>query len=331
MHHLGTGKRLNLPYVIIHNMIEAASSGSKKITLPYGMHVTKVFRECKVELKKEKSFNNSKVFDLKNLSHMKKAIDQPAVSEKRKRDFFEAEKNLPATGLAAQSENVLNLAPTENQSLEPTPTISVPFVDLDVSLGFDSSFGLNIQPTLSQNVAHVLEGLSTNPRFTNKALFSPPYYHDSQSSSDFLKSLLKIPSPEFSQVQIPLYSAGNSLPSFPPHFGSLKSFCSSGQNIEDFAPNVDDPAAAGPSTRPKKTKMEKEVSKTKRETTKILEAMMQQNNLLMHIMLEQQNYRNWLCDHVCPLLNVPHPPANPPPHIPEFPHPENDPSSDASC
>ncbi|PNX60318.1 hypothetical protein L195_g060124, partial [Trifolium pratense] len=138
-----------------------------------------------------------------------------------------------------------------------------------------------IQPTLSQNAAHVLEGLSTNPRVTNKALFSPPYYN-SQSSSDFLKSLLKIPSPEPSQLQIPLYSADNSLPSFPPQFGSLKSFCSSGQNIEDFAPNFD-AAAAGPSTRPKRTRMEKDVSKTKRETTKILEAMMQQNNLLMHI------------------------------------------------
>ncbi|CAJ2627649.1 unnamed protein product [Trifolium pratense] len=198
MHHLGTGKKLNLPYVIIHNMIEAASSGSKKITLPYGMHLTKVFRECKVELKKEKSFNNSKVFDLKNLSHMKKAVDVPTVGKKRKREVFEADRNLSATGIAEQSENVLNLAPSANHSLEPTPTISVPFVDLDVSLGFDSSFGLNIQPTLSQNAAHVLEGLSTNPRFTNKALFSPPYYHDSHSSSEFLKSLLKIPSPELS-------------------------------------------------------------------------------------------------------------------------------------
>ncbi|CAJ2647302.1 unnamed protein product [Trifolium pratense] len=259
----------------------------------------------------------------------KKAADEPTVGEKRKREVFEADKNLTATGIIEQSENVLNLASSANLSLEPTPTISVPFVNLDVSLGFDSSFGLSNQPTLSQNAAHVLEGLSTNPRFTNKALFSPPFY-DSQSSSDFLKSLLKIPSPEPPQIQIPLYSAGNSLPSFPPHFGSLKSFCSSGQNIEDAAPPADNPAAAGPSTRPKRTKMEKDVSKTKRETTKILEAMMQQNNLLMHIMLEQQNYRTWLCDHVCPLLNIPHPPAHPPPHIPEFPQPENDPSSDAS-
>ncbi|CAJ2672697.1 unnamed protein product [Trifolium pratense] len=255
--------------------------------------------------------------------------DEPTVGEKRKREVFEADKNLTATGIVEQSENVLNLASSANHSLEPTPTISVPFVNLDVSLGFDSSFGLSNQPTLSQNAAQVLEGLTTNPRFTNKALFSPPFY-DSQSSSDFLKSLLKIPSPEPPQLQIPLYSAGNSLPSFPPHFGSLKSFCSSGQNIEDSAPHADNPAAAGPSTRPKRTKMEKDVSKTKRETTKILEAMMQQNNLLMHIMLEQQNYRTWLCDHVCPLLNIPHPPAHPPPHIPEFPQPENDPSSDAS-
>ncbi|PNX55684.1 hypothetical protein L195_g049314, partial [Trifolium pratense] len=149
-------------------------------------------------------------------------------------------------------------------------------------------------------------------------------------SSEFLGNLLKIPSPEFPQVPIPLYSAGNSLPSFPPHFGSLKSFCTFGQNAEDFTPHVDDPTAAGPSTRPKKTKMERMVSRIKRETAKFLEAMMQQNNLIMHIMLEQQNYRKWLCDHVCPLLHIPNPPTNPPPHIPEFPQPENDSSSDAS-
>ncbi|PNX87611.1 hypothetical protein L195_g043704, partial [Trifolium pratense] len=324
------GKKLNLPYAIIHNMIEAASSGTKKVTLPYGMHLTKVFRECKVELKKEKSFNNSKVFDLKNLSHMKKETDQPAVGEKRKREVFEAEKNVSATEPAEQSENILKLLDQTKQTLEATQSVSVPFVDLDVSLGFDSNFDLNIHSSLSQNAALALEGLSTHPKSTNRALFSPPYYHDSQSSSDFLKNLLKIPSPELSQVQIPLYSAGNSLPSFPPHFGSLKSFCTSGQNPEIFAPPVDNHTTAGPSTRPKKTKMEKEVSKTKGETTKILEALMQQNNLLMHIMLEQQNYRTWLCDYVCPLLHVPNPPTNPPPHIPEFPQPENDPSSDAS-
>ncbi|PNX74047.1 hypothetical protein L195_g029958 [Trifolium pratense] len=64
------------------------------------------------------------------------------------------------------------------------------------------------------------------------------------------------------------------------------------KNPEDFAPNVDNPTTAGPSTRPKKTKMEKEVSKIKRETAKFLEAMMQQNNLIMHIMLEQQIIAN---------------------------------------
>ncbi|MCI28409.1 hypothetical protein A2U01_0049610 [Trifolium medium] len=76
--------------------------------------------------------------------------------------------------------------------------------------------------------------------------------------------------------------------------------------------------------------MEKEVSKIIRETTKILEALMQQNNLIMHIMLEFQLYREWLSDQVCPRLHVPPPSFNPPPHIPEFPQLENDPSSDAS-
>ncbi|MCI36119.1 hypothetical protein A2U01_0057341, partial [Trifolium medium] len=87
MHHMATGKRLNLPYVIIHNMIDVASSGSKKITLPYVMILTKVFKECEVDLRREKSFNNCKVFDLKNALHMKKEVDPtPAVGKIRKRE-----------------------------------------------------------------------------------------------------------------------------------------------------------------------------------------------------------------------------------------------------
>ncbi|GAU37230.1 hypothetical protein TSUD_375320 [Trifolium subterraneum] len=79
-------------------------------------------------------------------------------------------------------------------------------------------------------------------------------------------------------------------------------------------------------TLPKRSKMEREISRIKRESAKILEAMMQQNNLIMHLMLEFQTYQKWLVDFVAPHMKIPPPPVNPPPHIPEFPQPENDPS-----
>ncbi|PNX85403.1 hypothetical protein L195_g041472 [Trifolium pratense] len=65
---------------------------------------------------------------------MKKEIDQSAVGEKRKRDVFEAHENVSAVDPAAHSEKVLKITTLENQPLEVTQAVSVPFVDLDVSL-----------------------------------------------------------------------------------------------------------------------------------------------------------------------------------------------------
>ncbi|GAU16631.1 hypothetical protein TSUD_325790 [Trifolium subterraneum] len=90
------------------------------------------------------------------------------------------------------------------------------------------------------------------------------------------------------------------------------------------------PHPTGPSVRPKRTKLEKYVSKNKGEVTKILNVLLIQNNLLMHIMLEQQVIRDWIATNVCPRYEIPLPPINPAPHIPEFPKPDNDFSSDGS-
>jgi hypothetical protein len=71
MYYLGSAKRPNLPYVMIQHMIEVAGSGTKKITLPYGAHLTKVFKSANVNLKNEKKFNVCKTLSLRNTSHMK--------------------------------------------------------------------------------------------------------------------------------------------------------------------------------------------------------------------------------------------------------------------
>ncbi|MCI08396.1 hypothetical protein A2U01_0029473, partial [Trifolium medium] len=143
MYHLDEGIKLNLPYVIVQHMMAVATSGPKKNTLPYGIILTKFFKDLGLDLRKEQSFNNCKVFNMKNTHHMKflKEKDSDSTSlvgEKRKREVFEAGKTLPVE----QSENVLNVSANGNQTLETTQSYFVPFVDLETSLHFDLSFGI---------------------------------------------------------------------------------------------------------------------------------------------------------------------------------------------
>jgi hypothetical protein len=178
MYYLGSGKRLNLPYVMIQHMIEAAGSGTKKITRPYGAHLTKIFKSANVNLKTEKKFNVCKTFSLRNTSHMKSS----EVGEKRKRENSEWQEKTPTE---EQTENVLNAQTTSVKGKEQAPSKSIPFIDLETSLYFDSSIGIGVNPTPSEAAARTLEGF-------NKPLFSPILHNTSFSSllsNDFMRNI----------------------------------------------------------------------------------------------------------------------------------------------
>ncbi|MCH79468.1 hypothetical protein A2U01_0000217 [Trifolium medium] len=84
--------RLNIPYVIIQHMINTAQSGKKRITIPHGMIMTKVFKKNRVDLKGEYSENECTSFSFKNIRHMKNDDEESTdLRAKRKRD--EAEKH----------------------------------------------------------------------------------------------------------------------------------------------------------------------------------------------------------------------------------------------
>ncbi|GAU43811.1 hypothetical protein TSUD_248000 [Trifolium subterraneum] len=91
MYHMAKGVKLNLPYIILHHMIHVATSGYKKIALPYAMLLTRVFRLYYADMNNTTSENNYYTFSLKNVHHMKKDVETPAVDvgSKRKRDDFE--------------------------------------------------------------------------------------------------------------------------------------------------------------------------------------------------------------------------------------------------
>ncbi|GAU50452.1 hypothetical protein TSUD_139200 [Trifolium subterraneum] len=88
MYHMAKGVKLNLPYIILHHMIHVATSGYKKIALPYAMLLTRVFRLYYADMDNTLSENHYYTFSLKNVQ---KDVENPAVDVgiKRKRHVFE--------------------------------------------------------------------------------------------------------------------------------------------------------------------------------------------------------------------------------------------------
>ncbi|PNX85715.1 hypothetical protein L195_g041789 [Trifolium pratense] len=129
----------------------------------------------------------------------------------------------------------------------------------------------------------------------------------------------------------PIYTdAGPSMPSFPHNFASLNSFCTSYPTNDSAA--YQSSANIHPfDTRPtKKSKMEKDVSSTRKDMVKMFEAIKINNTLLSYVVQEHQLFRTWLIEEFCPAMRVTPPPTNPPPQVLDFPELEKDSNSDDS-
>jgi hypothetical protein len=321
-------------------MIHVANSGIKKVTLPYAMILTKIFRIFKIDETDQRVENSCTSFGFKNIHHMKKdVISEDSIDlGKRKRAEFEKEGlDILADALGDQTENDLQAGNSTRTNVGMTSD-SIPS-DISTSLHFGTSFSHGIGFSVPPRAGKELQGfLSTTTPF-NTSLFSPIMTSSQGSletfkSTKFFKNFVDNISdfPKFTQ---PLFTAG-SLPSLPTTFGTLDSFCSSANAAATdainkhvgFEPNVKLVGEGTSDQRPaKRTKLEKDSSKTKKNVDKILEGMTIQNNMLMYLMIEHQLLRDWLIAHVCPTMNIPPPPLNPPPHIPEFPPPQDDATS----
>ena len=142
------------------------------------------------------------------------------------------------------------------------------------------------------------------------------------TTSDFLRNFIQTP-PEYAQMHQPVFTdAGPSLPSFPPNFASLSSFCTniphdsaayqSSANIHSFT-----------NKSSKKSKVEKDM-------TKIFQAIKINNTLMNYTIHEHQLFRTWLTEEFCPAMRINPPPSNPPPQVPDFPELDQDSSPDNS-
>lgn len=118
---------------------------------------------------------------------------------------------------------------------------------------------------------------------------------------------------QFSQLPPPIFNdAGPSLPSFPPNFASLGSFCTNALHIDTAAyPNSHNPLRFDPRPQ-KRLKLEKDMGRTKKEMERMF-------NILTYFMQEHQIFRTWLAEEFCHAMRIPPPPANPAPPAEENP------------
>ncbi|CAJ2653247.1 unnamed protein product [Trifolium pratense] len=180
--------------------------------------------------KKSKSLDVSKVRKSSRLASGD--IEDHTISEqgqKRKREDFEKDNNLDllAEVMTTQQEDhpetVLPVSASEkskeNVSEKTTSIQFNPFVSLEFdNLGHNSE---------NQFTTVLTDGFSNNP--VNTSIFSPlmtsPQTSFNTTTSDFLRNFIQTP-PEYAQMHQPVFTdAGPSLPSFPPNFASLSSFC----------------------------------------------------------------------------------------------------------
>jgi len=97
MYHLYHGIDINLPVIIIRYMIHASKPKKPRSCVPYGMVLTRVFKEFNIDLEKEKFDTVCSEFLPKNVAHMKvtpsneipklsTTLDEAETSLKRKRE-----------------------------------------------------------------------------------------------------------------------------------------------------------------------------------------------------------------------------------------------------
>ncbi|GAU43403.1 hypothetical protein TSUD_135170 [Trifolium subterraneum] len=227
-YHLSHQIKLNFPYVLIQHMINTIENENKKVTLPYGMFLTRIFREFKVSFEGEESRNTYTTFTTKNIDRMKKAEDVSSEDhgQKRKRKIFEQNANLDllAEVVTTQEDRLENTLPTsvpcdKGKEILPegNPIVSEPTF---VSLEFNAVFEENLNSSLNKFTSVLLNENPTventtfeNPMYDNPVnTSSPPFAtsphktFDSFHTSEFLRDLIKTPPPEFPKMPQPIFT-----------------------------------------------------------------------------------------------------------------------------
>ncbi|GAU42941.1 hypothetical protein TSUD_135330 [Trifolium subterraneum] len=311
MYHMAKGVKLNLPYIILHHMIHVATSGFKKIALPYAMLLTRVFRLYYADMDNTPSENHYYTFSLKNVSHMKKVVETPAadVGVKRKRDVF------------------------EKTSLNVLADASGDCLENDLQTDGHTQISGDVDPTtksdkLVTTAAATLQGFKPVPIPPNTTMFSPLMTSSQRSlscfcTSEFIRNILTSDTPDISTMPIP-NPTDSTLPSIPSSFATFDSFCSSvnaanagrKQLVFKGNINVDFPGLSRPA---KRSRLETDMEQMRKDLDSVIKGMVVQYSMMDYLILESKTLRNWFTSVVCPQLHLPPPPEIETPQFDPFP------------
>ncbi|GAU41293.1 hypothetical protein TSUD_374180 [Trifolium subterraneum] len=293
MYHMSKGIKLNLPYIILRHMIYAASSNLKKIALPYGMILTRIFRLYYADVSNTPFDNHYYTFNLKNVSHMKKEIKTPDtdVGVKRKREEFEKTNlNLLADVSGDRPENALQTDGNNKNDFDFTPTTE--------------------NENLMAIAATTLQGFNPISAPPGTTMFSP-LMTSSQGSfssfctSEFIRNILTSETPEISTLHIP-NPTYITLPSIPSSFATFDSFCSfvnagTKQLVFEGNINFDFPGSSRPA---KRSRIETDMEQMKKDLDNVIKGMVVQHSMMNHLILESKSLREWFTSVVSPQLHL---------------------------
>ncbi|GAU45244.1 hypothetical protein TSUD_291280 [Trifolium subterraneum] len=270
MYHMAKGVKLNLPYIILHHMIHVATSGYKKIALPYAMLLTRVFRLYYADMDNTISENHYYTFSLKNVHHMKKDVETPAVDvgTKRKRDVFE-------------KTNLNVLVDASGDRLEN-----------DLQTGEQTQISGDVDPTTES------DKLVTTAAATLQG-FKPVNILTSDTPE-----ISTIPIPKPTDSTLP--SIPSSFSTFDSFCSSVNATNAGTQQLV-FEGNVnfDFP---GPSRPTKRFRLEADMEQMRKDLDIVIKGMAVQHSMMDHLILESKTLRTWFTTVVCPQLHIPPPP-----------------------
>jgi len=253
MYHLFMKEKLSLPHIIIHNMINVIQSRNKISCLPYGMALTKIFIKNHIPFEGEQSIFEYSQFTPKNLSHMKQEPGTEPPSDLKGKKEVEPALTTPVPENASDE----NCIPPERS----------PVMKEDQELL--ANFG---NASLSYvKASEILQSFAEIPPITKPSnLFVSPQKHDYSAlfRSDSVDKFF-VPQNFDSSVQMDSFKSLQTNLTFPSRFTDPPSMA---QRIVE---SHEMPT--------KRSKVEKDCSKTRSDLTRVIEG----NNAILH-------YLSWM-------------------------------------
>ncbi|GAU51913.1 hypothetical protein TSUD_416960 [Trifolium subterraneum] len=288
MYHMAKGVKLNLPYIILHHMIHVATSGFKKIALPYAMLLTRVFRLYYADMDNTPS---------KPLLHLYLNVLAYASGDRLENDL-QTDGHTQISGdvdPTTESDKLVTTAAATLQGFKPVP----------------------VPPNTT-----MFSPLMTSSQGSLSSFCTSEFIRNILTSDTPDVSTMPIPNPTDSTLP----SIPSSFATFDSFCSSVNAAnAGTKQLVFEGNINVDFP---GPSRPAKRSRLETDMEQMRKDLDSVIKGMAVQYSMMDYLILESKTLRNWFTSVVWPQLHLPPPPEIETPQFDQFPANENSDNDD---